>query len=74
MCYGGYIHLEPLISLQGPITAEALIKSVRFFRGKMVQLDKIPKDNQASPELRDAAMSLKMTQHLVAPDYTNNKQ
>ena len=72
LCYliatwGSYIHIEPLVNMRGPDTAAALTTAVNFFRTKGIVLDTIRMDNQSSPEVRQAALELKLEWELVNP-------
>jgi hypothetical protein len=64
-CWGSYIHLEPLHSLKGAHTAQALEYTVVFYRSKGVLLDGLRLDNQSSPELRATAAKFATIRHLV---------
>ncbi len=66
-CWGSYIHLEPLTTLKGKDTAEALKSTITFFRKQNVSLDTIRMDNQTSPEMRDMAVELDLAWELVNP-------
>jgi hypothetical protein len=65
-CWGSYIHLEPLHSLKGADTAQALEDTIDFYRSKGVRLDGIRLDNQSSPELRAAAAKRAIIRYLVS--------
>jgi hypothetical protein len=65
--WGSYIHFEPLTSLTGKDTADALKKTVLFFRKQGVALDTLRMDNQTSQEIRAMAISLDLTWELVNP-------
>jgi hypothetical protein len=65
-CWGCYINIQPLTSLKGAQTAEALVNAVTFFRSKGIILDDTRMDNQTSPELRAAAIKLGLTKGLVS--------
>ena len=66
-CWGSYIHMEPLTTLKGRDTAEALKSTITFFRKHSVNLDTIRMDNQTSPEMREMATELDLTWELVNP-------
>jgi hypothetical protein len=47
-CWGGYINLQPLVSLRAEHTTQALRATVEFFSKHDVQIDKVRMDNQQS--------------------------
>jgi hypothetical protein len=47
-CWGSYIYLEPLHTMQGAETAKAIKSAVLFFRQHNVTLDTIRMDNQST--------------------------
>ncbi len=66
-CWGSYIHIEPLKNLQGNDTADAIERTVKFFRDQNVVLNKLRMDNQSSPEVRSMATRLNVEWDLVNP-------
>jgi hypothetical protein len=70
-CWGFYINIQPLTSLKGTQTAEALVKTVQFYRSHGIILDDIRMDNQTSPELRAVAVKLGLTK---GPVPSNQKE
>jgi hypothetical protein len=44
-CFGGYINLQPLVSLRAEHTSKALKTAVEFFRNHGVILDTVRMDN-----------------------------
>ena len=66
-CWGSYIHLEPLHTMQGAETAKAMKSAVLFFRQHNVTLDTTRMDNQSSPEVRAIADELGLKWELVNP-------
>ena len=59
-CYGGYINLQPLVSLRAEHTTSALKATVEFFRSHGVSIDTVRMDNQQSPLLRQMAEQLQL--------------
>ncbi len=67
-CWASYIHLEPLMSLKGSLTATGLLDTVTLFRSKGVVLMVIMvigMDNQSSPEFEAAAALFNLKIELV---------
>jgi hypothetical protein len=53
--------------LQGNDTADAIERTVKFFRDQNVVLNKLRMDNQSSPEVRSMATRLNLEWDLVNP-------
>ncbi len=70
-CWGGYIHLQPLVSLRAEHTTQALRATVEFFRKHDVEIGKVRMDNQQSQPLLHLATELKVAWDLVPP-YINH--
>lgn len=70
-CYGGYINLQPLVSLRAEHTTVALRRTVEFFRSHSVTIDTIRMDNQQSRPLLELAATLQLRWELVSP-YVKN--
>ncbi len=70
-CWGGYIHLQPLVSLRAEHTTQALRATVEFFRKHDVEIDKVRMDNQQSQPLLHLATELKVAWDLVPPYIKN---
>ncbi len=69
--YGGYINIQPLVSLRAEHTTVALQRTVEFFRGYGVSIDIIRMDNQRSQPLLELAAKMQLRWGLVAP-YVKN--
>jgi hypothetical protein len=65
-CWGHYIHIEPLSSLQGPHTSKALTKTIHFFCSKKITLQGVRMDNQSSNEIRAATTALGLLTQFVS--------
>ena len=70
-CWGGYINLQPLVSLRAEHTSVALRKTVEFFRTHGVEIDTVRMDNQQSPALLQVATELGLQWNLVPPHVKN---
>ena len=70
-CWGGYINIQPLLSLRHEHTTLALKATVEFFRSHGVILDRIRMDNQQSNPLLLMAQKLNVTWDLVPPFVKN---
>ena len=70
-CYGGYINIQPLVSIRAEHTTAALRRTVEFFRGHGVSIDTIRMDNQRSQPLLNLAAELQLQWELVPP-YVKN--
>jgi hypothetical protein len=70
-CFGGYINLQPLLSLRAEHTSKALKTAVEFFRNHGVTLDTVRMDSQQSPILMQMAKQLALNWSLVPP-YVHN--
>ena len=68
---GGYINLQPLVSLQHQHTTVALEAAIEFFRGHDVTITTVRMDNQRSQPLLKTAARLLLQWELVPP-YVKN--
>ncbi len=66
-CWGRYIDIQPLTSLNAAQTTQALTASVNFFRKHGITLDTLRMDNQQSYDLRETARVLKLQMEFIAP-------
>ncbi len=67
-CWGHYINIQPLTSLQSAQTTQAFTNSVNFFRKLGVSLTQLRMDNQWSEDLRDAASDLDITIEFISTE------
>ncbi len=70
-CNGGYINIQPLVSLRHEHTTAALKQTVGFFRSHAVKITEIRMDNQQSQPLTMMAKELDVQWNLVSP-YVKN--
>jgi hypothetical protein len=70
-CWGGYINIQPLVSLRAEHTTVALRRTVEFFRNHNVNIQAVRMDNQQSQPLRDLASAMQLRWELVSP-YIHN--
>ena len=68
-CHGGYINIQPLLSLRHEHTTVALRQTVEFFREHGAVINRIRMDNQQSGPLLQMAKQLDVKWELVPPPF-----